>query len=596
MKQGTPTLIGHVDSVKGGVVTIRLRDDVPTFMMVDGHSYRMGQVGAFLRIPLGYTQLYAVCTLVGAAAAPQKEEVAGQTGHRWLSATLFGESIGGIFERGVSQYPTIEDEVHLVSPQDMRVIYGSTKDERAITVGHIAAASGISGNLDLGRLITRHSAVVGSTGSGKSNLLAVLLEAIATQGFPSARILVIDPHGEYGSAVGQYGRVFKIKPDTKKGELPLYVPYWALPFDELQAIALGQMQPGSETAVRDEVTNRKKKAVKHLSDKPPDAAITADAPIPFSLTKLWFDLDDFERQTFKNNERTIRSDKITDGDAEKLIPNRYPAPNPGGREPYAHPRPRNIGKQLELMRSRLQDSRFAFLFQPGDGLLPNLDGKANSDLHSLIQSWIGHDKPLTVLDVSGLPPEVLSTVVGTMIRIVYDLLYWALDLPISGRNQPLLIVLEEAHIFLPEGGDSSAHRTISRIAKEGRKYGVGLCVVTQRPGEIESSVLSQCGTMIALRLTNSADRTKVESAMPDDLGALSGMLPALRTGEGIVLGEAMPIPSRIQFFKARKRPRGDDPEMPEAWRKERPNGDQYKSALNNWRHQADMTGKEKNNA
>lgn len=596
MKQGSPTLIGHIDSVKGGVVTIRLRDDVPTFMMVNGRSYRMGQVGAFLRIPLGYTQLYAVCTLVGAAAAPQIVESDSPPGHRWLSATLFGESIGGVFERGVSQYPTIEDEVHLVSPQDMRVIYGSTKEERSITVGHIAAASGISGKLDLGKLVTRHSAVVGSTGSGKSNFLAVLLEAIATQGFPAARVLVIDPHGEYGSAVGEYGRVFRIKPDKSKGEMPLYVPFWALPFDELQAIALGQMQPGAETAVRDEVTAGKKAAIEYLADKPPDAAITADSPIPFSLKKLWFDLDDFERQTFQDNARTQLSEKTQVGDSENLMPNLYPAPSPGTQAPFTHPRPRNIGKQLELMRSRLQDSRFAFLFQPGDKLSPDEEGKTQGDLHDLVQSWIGHDKPITVLDVSGLPPEVLSTVVGTLIRIVYDMLYWALDLPISGRNQPLLIVLEEAHIFLPEGGDSAAHRTITKIAKEGRKYGVGLCVVTQRPGEIESTVLSQCGTMIALRLTNSADRTKVEAAMPDDLGALSGMLPALRTGEGIVLGEAMPIPSRIQFFKARKRPRGDDPEMPEAWRKERPNSDQYKAALSNWRHQTDMTKKETNDA
>lgn len=592
MIQGTPTLIGHVESVKGGVVTILLKDDVPTFIMIDGHSYRIGQVGAFLRIPLGYTQLYAVCTLVGAAAAPQSHESNSIPGHRWLSATLFGESIGGVFERGVSQYPTIEDEVHLVSPQDVRVIYSSTKEDRAVTVGHIAAASGIAGNLDLGRLVTRHTAVVGSTGSGKSNFLAVLLEAIATQGFPSARILVIDPHGEYGSAVGQYGHVFRIKPDTSKGEMPLFVPFWALPFDELQAIAFGQMQPGAETAVRDEVTARKKAATEHLRFKPPDAAITSDSPIPFSLKKLWFDLDDFERQTFQDNARTIPSEKISDGDAENLVSSQYPAPNPGNQPPFAHPRPRNIGKQLELLRSRLQDSRYSFLFQPGDGLSPNIEGDTNSDLHTLVQSWVGHQKPLTVLDVSGLPPEVLSTVVGTLIRIVYDLLYWALDLPISGRNQPLLIVLEEAHLFLPEGGDSTAHRTISRIAKEGRKYGVGLCVVTQRPGEIESTTLSQCGTMIALRLTNSADRSKVQAALPDDLGSLSGMLPALRTGEGIVLGEAMPIPSRIQFFKARKRPRGDDPDMPQAWRKERPDGSQYEKALNNWRHQTDLAGKE----
>lgn len=596
MKQGSPTLIGHIDSVKGGIVTIRLRDDVPTFMMVDGRSYRMGQVGAFLRIPLGYTNLYAVCTLVGAAAAPFIEGNIQPPGHRWLSATLFGESIGGIFERGVSQYPTIEDEVHLVTPQDMRVIYGSTEEDQSITVGHIAAASGISGQLDLGRLVTRHSAVVGSTGSGKSNFLAVLLEAIATQGYPSARVLVIDPHGEYASAVGDYAKVFKIRPDKNKKELPLHVPYWALPFDEMQAIALGQLQPAAESSIRDEVVTRKKEAIQHLHNPPPDAAVTADAPIPFSLKKLWFDLEDFERLTFKDKERTEPSDKIKEGDAETLVPNLYPAPNPGGKAPFANPRPRNIRKQLELMRSRLQDSRYTFLFRPGEGLTPDLEGNVDHDLHELVQSWVGHDKPLTILDVSGLPPEVLSTVVGTMIRIVYDLLYWAFDLPISGRNQPLLIVLEEAHIFLPQGGDSAAHRTIARIAKEGRKYGVGLCVVTQRPGEIESTVLSQCGTMIALRLTNNADRAKVEGAMPDDLGTLSGMLPALRTGEGIVLGEAMPIPSRIQFFKARKRPRGDDPLMPEAWRKKRPNNNQYALALANWRHQTDTSQEEPNDA
>ena len=127
-------------------------------------------------------------------------------------------------------------------------------------------------------------------------------------------------------------------------------------------------------------------------------------------------------------------------------------------------------------------------------------------------------------------------------------------------------------------------------AKEGRKYGIGLCVVTQRPVEIESAVLSQCGTMIALRLTNRADREKVEAAMPDDLGALTGMLPALRTGEGVVIGEAMPIPSRIEFFRARVRPRGDDPEMPEAWQQTRPDGTNYGAALKNWRHQTDATG------
>ena len=337
MNRNSPTLIGIVDSVKGGMITIRVREDVPTFIMVEGHSYRVGQIGAFLRIPLGYAQLYAVCTLVGAAAAPPRENTIIAPGHRWLSATLFGESIGGVFERGVSQYPTIDDEVHLVTPQDMKVIYGSTEKERAVTVGNIAASSGISGNLDLGRLVTRHTAVVGSTGSGKSNLVAVLLEAIATQGFPSARALVIDPHGEYGSALSQYAKVFRINPDTEIGELPLYVPYWALPFEELQSIALGQMQSASESAVRDEITELKKIARKFLANVPPESVITADSPIPFSIKKLWYDLDDYERRTFKNNERTIVCEKDAEGDAEQLRPNLYPAPSPGGKEPYAHP-------------------------------------------------------------------------------------------------------------------------------------------------------------------------------------------------------------------------------------------------------------------
>jgi hypothetical protein len=158
---------------------------------------------------------------------------------------------------------------------------------------------------------------------------------------------VIDPHGEYGSAVGQYGRVFRVKADTAKGEWPLYVPFWALPFEELQAIALGSMQPASEASVRDEVTARRRAGAKHLTKQPPDTAITADSPIPFSLKKLWFDLDDYERQTFDDSERTKPCDKIKNGDAEQLVSNLYPAPQPGSKKPFAHPRPRNIAKQLK---------------------------------------------------------------------------------------------------------------------------------------------------------------------------------------------------------------------------------------------------------
>lgn len=176
-----------------------------------------------------------------------------------------------------------------------------------------------------------------------------------------------------------------------------------------------------------------------------------------------------------------------------------------------------------------------------------------------------------------------------MLRIIYDMLFWASNLAVSGRQQPLLIVIDEAHRFVPEGGESAAHRTLATIAKEGRKYGTGLMLVTQRPSEIDSSVLSQCGSMVALRLTNGADRNKVSAAMPDDLGGLIEQLPSLRTGEGVFIGEIMPIPSRVRVRMAGNKPVGDDPKLPEAWQNpNRPDGALYSDALAKWRAQSTL--------
>jgi hypothetical protein len=596
------TLIGEVDSVKGNIVTVALTD-LPNIVMVDGQSYRVGQVGGFVRIPVGYTQLFAVCTYVSASPIVDQEDEQHsqegapphrQKGRKFLQVALFGEAIGNRFERGISQYPTIGDRVHLVTQSDMRIIYGSVQEERSVTIGHIAAASGIKGALDLGRLVNRHSAIVGSTGSGKSNLVAVLLEAIATQEYPSARVLVIDPHGEYATALGEHAYVFKLKPDVSKGEQSLHVPFWALPFDELRTIALGDMQPGSEAAIRDEVAKRKQDASRHVRQPPSNTIVTADSPIPFSLRKLWFDLDKYENQTFNQRGGVDPCLPTEEGDAEDLLAARFPPAALGAAAPYLNPSPRNIRKQLDLCRSRIMDSRYSFLLKPGlyD---PDLDGKCKEDLDVLVSRWVGHDRPVTVLDVSGVPSAILPAIVGTLIRIVYDMLFWGRDLAVGGRKQPLLVVLEEAHLFLPEGQDSPAHRAVARVAKEGRKYGVGMCVVSQRPTEVDSSVLSQCGTMIALRLSNTQDKGRVESTMPDDIGALAAMLPALRTGEGIVVGEAMPIPSRIRFFRAGRKPEGDDPDMPGAWKQPRPDRALYAHALDNWRHQTDVPREEENN-
>jgi len=585
-----PTYVGNVQAVTGALVRVRLREDLlSALLLVKGQSHRVGQVGAFLRIPLGYVQLYGVCTEVGASAAPPNMTFTGADGQgRWLAIALFGETIGEHFERGVSQFPTIDDEVHLVTAEDLRIIYGETAGDDHLEIGHIASSSGIAGGLGLNKLLTRHCAVVGSTGSGKSNMVGVLLEALANPNLPSARVLVIDPHGEYASSVGTSGRVFRVTPESTD-EQRLFVPFWALPFDEFCDIALGQMQPGAESAVRDEVTARKMAAAAHLRQRPPEEAVTADSPIPFCIRQLWFDLDDYERRTLADRTTGRAAVLVRPGNPDTLLSNIYPDPATGNTAPFVGPR-RGISRQLEVLRSRLSDGRFRFLFSPGDRLTPTEDGSINGDLHELAASWVGHDRPITVLDVSGLPSEVRGAIIGTTLRIVYDLLFWSGDLPIAGKQQPLLIVLEEAHLYLPEGTKSAAHRTVTKIAKEGRKYGVGLLVVTQRPSEIDHTVLSQCGTLVSLRLTNSGDRSVVAAAMPDDLAGLSSMLPALRTGEALVVGEAVPIPTRIRIRRARQKIEGSDPHVSDAWAVDpRPDSAHYSTAVARWRAQSLVT-------
>lgn len=605
MSTEEPTYIGQVASVSGASVRVRLRDDMPSpIVLIDGDSYRIGQVGAYVRIPLGYTQLYAICTQIGADAAPsaaiqsagseQIEKGADSlSGYRWMTVVLFGEGVARSFERGVGQFPTIGDEVHIVTGEGLRTIYGRwAETESTLSVGHIAGSSGIPAEIDVAGMVSRHTVVVGSTGSGKSNLVTVLLESAASGIFPSSRTLVIDPHGEYASALGDKARVFKVAPDPTKGEQQLRVPFWALPFDHLRELSLGALQPNHEASIRELVLDMKTEAAKSLARVPPSQALTADSPVPFSIKKLWHDLDEFENMTFseRSNQNPTNLERCTQtGDPEQLRPTRYTPATTYNNAPFKNAQKRNIDRPLALMKSRLQDGRFTFLFEPGGGYSPDNEGRITSDLDTLVAEWVGHDKPVTILDVSGVPSGSRSTIVGTMLRVIYDMLFWSGDLPISGRNQPLLVVMDEAHLFVPDGNTGLAHDTLSMIAKEGRKYGTGLMLVTQRPSELDSTVMSQCGSMIALRLTNGTDRSKVAAAVPDDLGGLVDQLPTLRTGEGLFLGEVLPIPSRVRIRKARNKPTGGDPDILTRWQQEeRPGAEHYTSALANWRAQSEL--------
>ncbi len=589
------TLVGNVVTVTGSHVRVQLHSGQSSIAMVKGEAQRVGQIGAYLRIPVGFSDLYGVCTQIGSGVAPRQDgdRVTGDIDEdasehtdldgRWLSMSLFGESVCNEFERGISIYPTVGDEVHLVTAAEVALVHRSSPTAPMVGIGTIAGAGGLVAEVDVAKLVTRHSAVIGSTGAGKSNFVTTFLRAIATGDLPSARILVVDPHGEYGESLDDVARTFSITP--RGGQEQLYVPYWALPFDELLAITTGiDLKEAHVTDIRNEVETRKRAAAVHLAAPPPDEAITADSPIPFSLKDVWMDLRQREDQTYNDNARTSPLAASANGDVAKLIPRRYPPVAAGNAAPYA-PSPRHIGRQLNLMKNRMLDDRYRFLFEPGADYIPDPATQVTTkDLDELIASWIGHDKPITVLDVSSAPADVLPLVVGMLLRITYDALVWAGDLPMSGRSQPLLVVVEEAHRFIREGGITVANRAVSTVAKEGRKYGVGLMLVSQRPSDLDKEALSQCGTLVALRMTNNTDRAHVTSVMPDEMAVLGSLLPALRTGEALVSGEAVAAPTRVRITHAQGQRRGADADVTNGWRQEsRPDAANYKQAVANWR-------------
>jgi DNA helicase HerA-like ATPase len=568
MSKNRITEIGEIDSISGNSISVKLFDNIKSNMpIIDGVVYRIGQIGSFVRIPLGYANLYGIVTQIGSAAIPEnlKEAVVKDydslKNTRWINIVLAGEQIGRKFERGVTQYPTTGDKVHLVTINDLDIIYGGYEDANSVTIGNISASESLDAKLDLDKLISRHCAIVGSTGSGKSNSVSVLLEAIAKRNFPSSRVLVIDPHGEYNDALSNHSRVIESNPKEEKNKLN--IPFWALPFNELISIFSGNLTDSQLEYVREKLVAAKIESVIKNKLDVPEESITADTPIPFSIKKLWFELDNFERLNFEKDRSTI-STIVSKGDIEALRSNEYPPTGLGSSAPFANNARKGILSFLDSVRNRIKDNSYNFLFYPGD-FTPDVDGKTEKDIDSLLFNWLGNTLPLTILDLSGIPSEIMSSISGTLLKIIYDGLFWGVNTKVGGKNQPLLIVLEEAHSYLKAGENSISSRTVQTIAKEGRKYGVGLLLVTQRPSELDETVLSQCGTMVALRMNNSKDRGHIRSAVQDELQSMVDLLPSLRTGEALISGEAVKIPSRIKFYKITNSPKSSDPKASEKW-------------------------------
>lgn len=612
------TCLGTVEDVRGATISVVLNSSTLSgLLFVEGHGYRVGQIGSFVRISMGYIDLFGIVSQVGAGAVPEKLAQTEPYGRRWMTVELVGEGNNkGEFQRGLSQYPTIGDIVYLVTEKDLKKIYGRPEEPNFVQIGHLASAESIPTLIDINKLVTRHSAVVGSTGAGKSTMVANLLYSLSDKKrYPSSRIVVLDIHGEYAHALKDRATVFRVNANKTRNEQELCIPYWAMTFDELLSVITGSLQgkeQGKERgAVIEKITELKLESLRNIPRKGVTKDnLTVDSPVPFSIHKMWFDLHCEARATYyfgkgqqltKENwalEKDGQGNVIRSGDVMKAIPPLFKRAKNIKDDPekirYGDSL-LNIGGSMDSLGSKLRDPRFDFLFNPGLWQ-PTEEGIPTNDLDSLLESWIGGEKPITILDLSGIPPSILSNLIGALLRIIYDSLFWARNLPEGGRERPLLFVLEEAHNYLSQGDSGPAASAVKRIVKEGRKYGIGAMIISQRPSEVDSTILSQCGTFFAMRLSNTSDRAHVTGAASDTLSGLFDMLPILRTGEMIVTGEAVHLPVRTVMDPPSKdrKPDSSDPvvydeDNPGGWNNKRKAPSSYEEVIEVWRKQQPMS-------
>ncbi|HOW59259.1 MAG TPA: DUF87 domain-containing protein [Candidatus Omnitrophota bacterium] len=586
-------LIGYVREIKGAKLKVVVPDHVVLGpRMIHGQEYVIGRMGSFVRIPVPSADLFGIISDVGEQEAGMLVALGSSQvmGHQWMEVELVGESDRkGKFQRGVGIMPLLNAPVHAALAEDMSLIYGKP-DPHHIQIGTHAAFQDLPAAINVDNLVTRHSAILGSTGSGKSNTVALILKALTQGAYPSAQIVVIDPHGEYKEALGDRARVFSINDAVNR----LYVPYWAMTFDELAWFLVDRnsaTESQQDKTLRDKIYEERKNNASRLKTGSMEKTyVTPDSPVPYDLRKVWYDIffDEYSTYLEKDNYKIVAyKNSLTGeplkGSIDQVIPPQFETASlTGTHPPYPSPARSGMGGYLNKMMMRLKDHSFDFLLNPGE-----YDG-VKKDLGDLLDSWIGHPQPITVLDFSETPFEVMDLVVGTVTKMLFQAMFWGRSVAGVGRQRPLLIVFEEAHAYLSKSQNLQfipgySRTAVQRVFKEGRKYGVGGMLVSQRPSELDPTIISQAGTILALRISNNEDRGIIEAALPEALTGLTNFLSALRTGEAIIAGEAVNIPSRIRIPLVEPRPSSRDAEPVIEWSKPRASQNQYEQVVSFWR-------------
>lgn len=574
-----PTCIGRVCHVLGSTITVAVNSDLAgTAPIYRGRLQPIGQIGSLVRIPQGPVDLIATVGLIGIAelSGPIKPTESVQRDERWLQVHLLGEIDRGTgcFQRGVGSYPGLDDPVHFATPEQLRSVFPPPDGEH-LRVGCLAASDDIPVSVDVARFVVRHAAVVGSTGSGKTSAVASLLQNFVKGGWKAANVVVIDPHGEYAQALSDSASVKSV---LATDDAQLQVPYWALPAIEiLRIFCAGTGGATFSNRYAELVTEARRDFVRSaewLTLEP--TSVTADTPVPFDLRAVWHKLDSENNETRMTSGNPDSVCRIDDGDASKLQPAKFTPHGPGGQPPHKGPFHGTYGTNPDLLRLGLLDPRLHFFQEP------TIDADGDDPLVGVMQAWLGGVRPVSVLDFSGVPSNAADLAIGVVLSLIFEVALRCRPGETGvGRSRPVLVVLEEAHRYLGSNASGLTRESASRIAREGRKYGVGLLLVTQRPTELPDTALAQCGTVVALRLSNSEDQNVIRAALPDTIAGLAAVLPSLRTGEAVVSGESTTLPARVLLDRPDPVPLADDPSlMP--WRQE-PGLPEISRALKRWR-------------
>ncbi len=465
-----------------------------------------------------------------------------------------------VFTRSVLSVPNIDAPCYPIEGKELEAFMGVISSvavhKNPLNIGTYTLDEKAETYLDGNKFFQRHAALLGSTGSGKSWTVASILEK-ASQ-LPSADIILFDLHGEYSTL--EYAKHIRIAGPNdleSTGDDILFLPYWLLNFEEMQEMFIDRSEFSAHNQVmvfQDAVSGAKKRSLEKEGKIEILKSFTIDSPVPFSLDEVTQEIKDLNEEMVQG-QRGLKQGNFF-GQFSRL---------------------------LVRLNSRITDKRYGFIFQAHEKY------HAYEALHTIAQSLLGFEdkeKGIKVIDFSEVPSDILPVIVGLVARVIYETQFW-MD---AEKRHPIAFVCDEAHRYLPldqniNPFERRALENFRRIAKEGRKYGVALLIVSQRPSEVNPTILSQCNNFIALRLTNTSDQAVVKRLMPDSLGALMDILPMLDIGEAVVVGDAVLLPTRVKLHKPTYEPTSATINFWDEWNKEDAQSEIVK-AVENMRRQS----------